>query len=305
MSRKREIEPDPSVIGTMAKPPFVRLPEPLRLFVERTLRLRALAEGHQLAPYLRFLSDLTEAQYRIQDDLPEPEMPTAETLARAKEHKMPPLDRHRYGRDPALAVTLDRLISLLAEVEMPETAKAALGRLAAADTETRERMILAVLADAIPIEEMAEHVLVTAALQVHYARLAARLDKDSLDDIGDGVCPSCGGPPTASMVVGWQGAEGTRFCSCSLCATLWNYVRVKCTVCGSTKEIAYQEVDGAGNNVKAETCGSCRTYVKVMYQQKDAAMEPVADDVASLALDILVRDLGFTRGGVNPFLHGY
>ena len=29
------------------------------------------------------------------------------------------------------------------------------------------------------------------------------------------------------------------------------------------------------------------------------------DDVATLALDLLVRDLGFRRGGVNPFLVGY
>jgi len=42
-----------------------------------------------------------------------------------------------------------------------------------------------------------------------------------------------------------------------------------------------------------------------MYQQQNPALDPVADDVASLGLDLLVRETGFRRGGVNPFLLGY
>ena len=38
---------------------------------------------------------------------------------------------------------------------------------------------------------------------------------------------------------------------------------------------------------------------------EDPALEPVADDVASLALDLLVREAGYRRGGINPFLLGY
>ena len=34
-------------------------------------------------------------------------------------------------------------------------------------------------------------------------------------------------------------------------------------------------------------------------------LEPIADDVASLSLDLLVREAGFRRGGVNPYLLGY
>ena len=32
---------------------------------------------------------------------------------------------------------------------------------------------------------------------------------------------------------------------------------------------------------------------------------PFADDVATLALDMLVREGGYRRGSVNPFLLGY
>jgi FdhE protein len=140
---------------------------------------------------------------------------------------------------------------------------------------------------------------------VHFARLAAGLDATALVPVADGACPTCGSPPVASMVVGWQGAHGTRFCACALCGTLWNTVRIKCTLCGSTKGIGYQEIDGGSGVVKAETCDECHGYVKILHQHKDAAADPVADDVASLGLDLLVRELGFRRGALNPFLLGY
>ena len=117
-------------------------------------------------------------------------------------------------------------------------------------------MVRAVLADSIPVEQLAEHLFVAAALQVHFARLAARLERQA-PRAGRRRCLSrpAAAPPVASMVVGWPGAHGTRFCACSLCGTLWNYVRIKCTLCGSTKGIAYQEVEdggghGAGRNLR-------------------------------------------------------
>ena len=84
-----------------------------------------------------------------------------------------------------------------------------------------------------------------------------------------------------------------------------NYVRVKCTLCGSTKGITYRQVEGDSGLVRAETCDNCRGYVKILQQQQDPALEPVADDVASLALDLLVRELGYRRGAVNPFMWGH
>ena len=39
---------------------------------------------------------------------------------------------------------------------------------------------------------------VAAAMQVHFARLASRLDAKQLVPVGEGVCPSCGGAPVSS-----------------------------------------------------------------------------------------------------------
>jgi FdhE protein len=296
---------DPIPIGKIAEPPFVRLPDPTTLFNARSGRFRLLSEGHALAPYLRFLASLSDVQHRLQDGLAEPQMPAVDARERAREFGMPSLDRSRFTADVAFEATFDRLLALTGGIDMPEPARAALGRTIDADRSAREAMVRAVLADSIPVEALADHLFVAAALQVHFARQAARLDTERLAPVGDGACPACGAPPVSSLVVGWPGAETTRFCACSLCSTLWHFVRVKCTLCGSTQGITYRQVEAGDGLVKAETCDACRGYVKVLQQQQDPALDPVADDVASLALDLLVRERGYRRGAVNPFMLGY
>ncbi|MDT3685375.1 MAG: formate dehydrogenase accessory protein FdhE [Pseudorhodoplanes sp.] len=305
MSRVETPEADPSAVGTIPKPPFVRLSDPVELFAARAGRFRALAEGHDLAPYLHFLAELCEAQATMQDGLAEPEAIDAEVLARAHEHAMPPLDRGRFAVDTVFAATFDRLLAAAEQMNMPPQAAAARDRVKLMDAALREEMVHNVLAESIPVETLAEHIFVAAALQVHFARLAARLDPKTLVSVGDSLCPSCGGAPSSTVIVRWSVPEGARYCSCSLCGTLWNHLRSKCTLCGATKQILFQEIEGSGGTVKAETCDDCRGYMKVLYQTKNDALDPVADDVATLGLDLLVRELGFRRGGVNPFLIGY
>lgn len=54
--------------------------------------------------------------------------------------------------------------------------------------------------------------------------------------------------------------------------------------------------------VKAESCGDCGTYLKILYQEKDPKVEAVADDLASLILDAKMEQEGFARSSINPFL---
>lgn len=304
MTHSSSVEANPAAIGRVPAPPFVRLPDPRRLFEARRERLELLAQTSDLAPYLRFIAGIAAAQSGIQDGLPEPALPPADALDRAKEFGMPPLDRSRVELDDVLSETLSRLFDAVTPLEKPAEAQAALDRVRAATQEEMRLAVQNVLADAIPADAIAEHVYVAAGLQVHFARLAAKLDKSKLTRISDGACPCCGGPPTSSLVVGWMEAEGTRYCSCALCGTLWNVVRVKCVLCSSGKGIGYQEIDGGPGTIKAECCDNCRSYVKILYQQKDPALDPVADDIASLGLDLLLRDGEYRRGSFNPFLLG-
>src|SRR5262245_20979310 len=102
MRRARVIEPDPTAIGDVAVPPFVRLPDPTTLFAARAVRLQTLGESNRLGPYLRFLAALCECQHRAQAGLPEPQLPVSGARARSREHGMPPLSRSQGLIDAVL-----------------------------------------------------------------------------------------------------------------------------------------------------------------------------------------------------------
>jgi FdhE protein len=305
MSDTKSPQPDPSMIGGVSKAPFAYVPDPAVLFSRRAVRFRTLAQSGNLAPYLSFLAAISDAQGAILSRLPEPALPEPEIIARARAFDMPPLDRGALKPDAVLRDTCRSLFEALAGAEMPEAAREALAYVRAADDSSLHAMIGNAIADSIPGDMIGEHIYVAAGLQVHFARLASRLDTDALVPVGVGACPVCGGRPVASMIAGWHGAESVRYASCMLCSTLWNEVRVKCLICGSTKGIGYQEIDGQGGTIKAETCDECSSYVKVLYQHKDTTLEPVADDVGSLGLDHLLRGSPWHRAGLNPFLAGF
>ena len=171
--------------------------------------------------------------------------------------------------------------------------------------EARAALATDILEGAYPVDQVAETLFVAAALQVHLARLAAQLDGTALQPSADGVCPACGSAPVSSLVVGWTAASKARYCACSLCGTLWNHVRIKCTACGSTDGIAYYTIEDGSKSVGVETCTTCRSYIKHMQQHEERALDPVADDVATYALDLLAREQDFRRSSINPlFLTG-
>ena len=105
---------------------------------------------------------------------------------------------------------------------------------------------------------------------------------------------------------------------CACCASEWHMVRVKCSCCESTSKIAYQSIEPEGGMAtptepvnkandpskvaRAETCEDCNTYRKIFNQEHDLFVEPLADDLASLALDLLVGEAGYSRASGNPLL---
>ncbi|KXF75592.1 formate dehydrogenase accessory protein FdhE [Paramesorhizobium deserti] len=305
MRRKTAVAADPTAIGNISSPPFVRLPDPALLFSARAARFRQLAEASQLASYLNFLAELTAAQHTVLTDLPLAEAPDAEALQRARAFEMPLLDRNLIEKDPTTDRIFDQLFAVADAIEKPPAAAEALVQVAGADPAKRLATARTLFTGTLPGDAIAEHIFVWAGLQVYFARLASALDPADVKPVADGVCPVCGSPPSSSMVVGWHGSHGARFCSCSLCGTLWHYVRIKCVLCGSTKGIGYQEIEDQGGGVKAETCDNCHGWSKIFYQDKAPETEPVADDVASLALDLLMREGPYRRGGFAPLMAGF
>ncbi|WP_378948868.1 formate dehydrogenase accessory protein FdhE [Paracoccus sp. R86501] len=300
------IQPDPSAIGGVPKAPLTFLPDPAKLFATRAERFEFLAEhGGNVAPYLRFLGALTAVQARLAAELPAADPLPADRIETARANRMPPIDRADLATDAGLYATLDRLLDLAADIEMPEQARIALQAVKAAPLADRHWLLENVLADRIPDDSAAAHLFVAAAVQLNLSRIAATLPADQLVPIRTGVCPSCGGRPATSSVVGIGVLDGARYAACSCCTTQWNEVRLTCLCCGSTKGISYRSVETIEATVRAEVCSECDSWIKVLYQNKNHSLEPIADDVASLGLDLMMKDTDKTRGGFNPFLVGY
>lgn len=84
-----------------------------------------------------------------------------------------------------------------------------------------------------------------------------------------------------SSIVQIGTTQGLRYLHCNLCETEWHVVRVKCSNCEQSRDLHYWSLDNEQAAVKAESCGDCGTYLKIMYQEKDPKVEAVADDLAS------------------------
>lgn len=290
--------------GVIPEPPLARLPDPEALFERRAARLRFLAGEARVGAYLRFLAGIVGVQAALLRDLPPVTPLPPETVERARAGRMPPIDRTALATAPELHATLERLLGMAAELDMPEAAEATRQALAGADRETRTALLAQVLAEDVPGEDAGPALYAAAAVQVHASRLAAGLDAGRLVPVRVGICPCCGGRPASSIVVADKLIEGARYAACGTCCTLWNEVRIKCLACGSTKGISYRSL-GDEAVIKAEVCDECHSWVKIMHATLDTALEPVADDVASLGLDAVLRDSDWRRAGFDPFLIGF
>ncbi len=290
-------------IGNVADAPFVRLPDLKHLFERRARRLRQLAEGHTLAPFLTFMADLALAQHAALEAMPPGILPAAGDLALLREHRTAPLDHQTWRRDPSWRQALAHLLERLGAAPMPEAASQARAELVQLDEVGLERLAERLLEGTVGKAELALSCFAAAALQAYWSRMAALIDPASLGPLERQCdCPVCGSPPLASIMPSTPSLERTRYLVCRLCSTEWRYVRIKCAHCQSTKGIAYEEIAQGQGQVKAETCDECKTYTKIFYAERDAAIEAFADDLASLGLDVLVSEAGWQRAAANLFL---
>ena len=299
-----DLDPSSRGLGEEVSLLYAVLPDPSKLYLSRCKRLRLLASGHMLEPYLSFAADVTETQHEIQAGLSDPVLPPLDQMREALANEMPPVGVTAIELGEDAEIILSQLLERLRGGSLTPEARAAVESLASATVEKRYQL-LGGAAKGAPADNIAERVLVLASLQVYVSRLASKLASEDLKPIVDGLCPACGCPPISSSVVGWPKAENLRFCMCSMCGTMWNVVRIKCVFCSSTEGINYHHIEGKPETVKAETCGQCQRYLKILYHVKDHELDPLSDDVASLDLDMLLAAEGWQRGGHNLFLLGY
>jgi FdhE protein len=278
----------------------ILLPVTTTLFADRADRFASLASGHALADWLNFLGALSRAQHDALKALPALPLPDAAALDQARQHGMPPLD---LAKRPAAWRDSLRQIARSAQDAAPATIQADLAKLIAADDDALEKLADALMQGAITPSDALHIPFVAAALQVVFTDQASRIDASQINKFEQhNICPCCGSPAVASIVRLGAAINNLRYLHCSVCNTEWNVPRAVCTSCGTDKDVAQQEIDGKQGAARAETCDGCKSYLKIVYQEKDPRVDPVADDLASLALDLLVDEAGYERAGPNLFL---
>ena len=283
--------------------PRVLLPQAGSLFAERAARLRQLANGNPIADYLQFVAQIMDAQHKaaaLVDIAPA----DAEIIARSQQHSMPLLPAVDHI-DPAWQSVLNNMLDSLegGADALPAPLQPLLKELRALPAETRDDIAKKLLQKEVAARHIGMAPFIMAALQVVFTKRAASI---ALHDVPmtdpASICPICASEPVASVIRIGGKMAGHRYLHCGTCACEWQMVRVKCSHCESTKGIHYQGVDGAGETVLAETCDECGSYRKIVNQEKNPMVEPLADDLASLMLDLLMSETQFQRASANPLL---
>jgi FdhE protein len=291
MRQVQRVVTDPGEIGTTPQAGFLALPDPSTLFRTRAARLESLATDNSFASFLHFMAAVAGAQDATLGAIRQPMSLQI------------PLDRASIL---AAGDWLDALRVIAARLatttDMPAAAADALravelrpvGELAAFAHRVLDRR-------SVP-EEGAEALFLMAALQLAWTRAASAISPSTVVERETISCPLCGATPVASIVGAIGDRQGLRYLVCSLCAAEWRHARIKCAACGSTRGIAYHGIEGDAGPAKTEACAECRAYTKIVYAERDGGAEPLADDIGSLALDVLMSDRGWRRAYPNPFL---
>ncbi len=286
-------DPAREIVG---QPVPIILPDPANMFRRRADRLDALAVDHPMADWLRFMGRLARSQAEVV-------LPAQEPITVTEGE--PPLAFDTHARHPEWRSGLAALLRQMDHVSLPEQARAAIRAVQSTDAATLEVQADAYLHGVVEGDATGAALFVAAALSVYFAHRAAALPLDELHLLPQrGRCPACGFAPVAGVITAAGQAPGVRYLHCGLCGTAWNHVRAVCIACGDSRSLGLLAIEGGDDVVQAETCDECHTYAKMLYQAKDMAVEPMADDLASLGLDMLVGEAGYQRSAANPLVVG-
>ena len=289
--------------GGVAAPEPLILPDPATRFARTAGRLAALSVDHPMADWLRFMAQLADAQHAAATTLPPSPPPEPAMVSQAVDARMPPLAADGHRRDPAWRDGLALLLDRFDPSALPAPAASVLASLRTRGPADLEALADDFLKGGVAPADAGAALYVAAALQVYFTRLAAALPAAALRLLPErGLCPCCGSTPVSGTVTAAGPTPGTRYLHCSLCATAWNHVRAVCITCGQSGSLSLKSIEGDAGAIKAETCGDCHTYAKMLYQARDMAVDPVADDLASLGLDLMVAEAGWLRHAPNPLL---
>ncbi|MEQ1776603.1 MAG: formate dehydrogenase accessory protein FdhE [Burkholderiales bacterium] len=295
------IVPQEEIAGGLKEPPAFRLPDAASIFSDRAVRFEALAaQGRGEPAFLRLMAKVAAAQQRALDAHATPAAPDHQHVERCRTHGLPPL-----GTDEPVDVSWRQALKSITEsirADVPPATQRVLAVLEAMDAAALDAQAKRLLSLDYPALDAAMVPFLGAALQVHWVKRAVALGEGAFRKLDvPNVCPVCGSPPIASVLRIDVPVPGTRYLHCVLCSTEWHMGRGYCSQCEAYEKLAYYHIDSESDAVRGEACDECKGYIKSLNQEKDSQVDPVADDLATLSLDILLDESGYERASPNYF----
>jgi Protein involved in formate dehydrogenase formation len=113
------------------------------------------------------------------------------------------------------------------------------------------------------------------------------------------TCPLCGGRPIVAVLRS-EGDGAKKSLICMLCAHEWAFRRIYCPSCGEEREpqMAFYSAPEIAH-VRVDVCDTCHTYMKCVDLTKTGLAVPVADDLATIPLDLWAREHGYEKLQIN------
>lgn len=272
--------------------------KPTRIYKKRILRLQELAKAHPMADYLTFVTKIVEAQNKLLESFSLNKK--IELSQQQFENK--PLNIQYWKKDP---IWIDILYALLKEIK-PSANEVILNTIS--ELENTSKKELDDLATKLLNQQFKQvssdkAIFLWSALSFYWTQLAQNISHNAIMESDQALhtCPVCDSAPVSSIIhAGLK--QGLRYLHCSLCETQWNIVRAKCSSCSHMEKLNYWSIDEEFASVRTESCGQCNSYLKLLFEGKDPDVDAVADDLASIYLDLEMGEKGFIRSGLNPFL---
>lgn len=149
--------------------------------------------------------------------------------------------------------------------------------------------------DEVPphVPEMLDEVLRWAMRPFLVRTAEVLLRRVPFDSWGRGSCPVCGGTPDFSVIT----TEGGRHLICSRCQARWPFAATSCSFCGEADRdqiTSYATPDGI---YRVLACRTCHRYIKALDGRRVSRPAlPALDTIATLPLDAVVMQKGFTSG---------
>ncbi len=173
----------------------------------------------------------------------------------------------------------------------------------------RESLDAIAEAIAIPTDSMSFLILeiLNPCLRRAAERLAALIDEDLWYR---STCPICGGAPDFGFLK--EKGDDSEFLiskagrmnlHCSLCGSVWRFVRLVCPSCGQGDQEQMEILTVAERpRERIHVCHSCHRYLLVVdLMERNDRLHPVLTPLGLLSLDILAQGKGYEPLAVTPW----